>query len=102
MNQDQKQENSPDMTGEEADQVSIDGDKEESSVDEKTAVLNEIEELVVDGEEKSLAGGGSNAGSSGDAQEEAAITEGVVEDNMAEMDMEALFSATDSSFESVS
>ena len=30
MNQDQKQENSPEMTGEEADQVSIDGDKEGS------------------------------------------------------------------------
>ena len=43
MNQDQKQENSPEMTGEEADQVSIDGDKEESSVDEKTTVLNEVE-----------------------------------------------------------
>ena len=102
MNQDQKQENSPDMTGEEADQASIDGDNEESSADEKTTVSNEIEELVVDGEEKSLAGGESNAGSSGDAQEEDAVTEGVVEDNMAEMDMEALLSATDSSFESVS
>jgi hypothetical protein len=33
MNQDQKQENSPDMTGEEADQASIDGDHEESSAD---------------------------------------------------------------------
>ena len=102
MNQDQKQENSPDMTGEEADQVSIDGDKEEASIDEKTTVSNEIEELVVDGEEKSLAGGESNAGASGDAQEEDTVTEGVVEDNMAEMDMEALLSATDSSFESVS
>ena len=40
MNQDQKQENSPDMTGEEADQVSIDGDKEEASIDEKTTVSN--------------------------------------------------------------
>ena len=57
MNQDQKQENSPEMTGEEADQVSIDGDKEGSSVDyEKTTVLNEVEELVVDGEEESLGG----------------------------------------------
>ena len=102
MNQDQKQENSPEMTGEEADQVSIDGDKEESSVDEKTTVLNEVEELVVDGEEESLAGEESDAGSSGDAKEEAAVTESVVEDNMAEMDMEALLSATDSSFESVS
>ncbi|MCH2574215.1 30S ribosomal protein S1 [Candidatus Poribacteria bacterium] len=102
MNQDQKQENSPEMTGEEADQVSIDGDKEESSVDEKTTVLNEVEELVVDGEEESLAGEESDAGSSGDAEEEAAVTESVVEDNMAEMDMEALLSATDSSFESVS
>ena len=103
MNQDQKQENSPDMTGEEAGQVSIDGDKEEASIDEKTTVSNEIEELVVDGEEKSLAGGESNAGASGDAQEEEdTVTEGVVEDNMAEMDMEALLSATDSSFESVS
>ena len=102
MNQDQKQENSPEMTGEEADQVSIDGDKEESSVDEKTTVLNEVEELVVDGEEESLAGEESDAGSSGDAKEEAAVTESIVEDNMAEMDMEALLSATDSSFESVS
>ena len=102
MNQDQKQENSPDMTGEEAGQVSIDGDKEEASIDEKTTVSNEIEELVVDGEEKSLAGGESNAGASGDAQEEDTVTEGVVEDNMAEMDMEARLSATDSSFESVS
>ena len=102
MNQDQKQENSPEMTGEEADQVSIDGNKEESSVDEKTAVLNEVEELVVDGEEESIAGEESDAGSSGDAKEEAAVTESVVEDNMAEMDMEALLSATDSSFESVS
>ena len=102
MNQDQKQENSPEMTGEEADQVSIDGNKEESSVDEKTTVLNEVEELVVDGEEESLAGEGSDAGSSEDAKEEAAVTESVVEDNMAEMDMEALLSATDSSFESVS
>ena len=102
MNQDQKQENSPEMTGEEADQVSIDGNKEESSVDEKTTVLNEVEELVVDGEEESLAGEESDAGSSGDAKEEAAVTESVVEDNMAEMDMEALLSATDSSFESVS
>ena len=102
MNQDQKQENSPEMTGEEADQVSIDGDKEGSSVDEKTTVLNEVEELVVDGEEESLAGEESDAGSSGDAKEEAAVTESVVEDNMAEMDMEALLSATDSSFESVS
>jgi len=102
MNQDQKQENSPEMTGEEADQVSIDGDKEESSVDEKTTVLNEVEELVVDGEEESLAGEESDAGSSGDAEEEATVTESVVEDNMAEMDMEALLSATDSSFESVS
>ena len=102
MNQDQKQENSPEMTGEEADQVSIDGNKEESSVDEKTTVLNEVEELVVDGEEESLSGEESDAGSSGDAKEEAAVTESVVEDNMAEMDMEALLSATDSSFESVS
>ena len=102
MNQDQKQENSPEMTGEEADQVSIDGNKEESSVDEKTTVLNEVEELVVDGEEESLSGEKSDAGSSGDAKEEAAVTESVVEDNMAEMDMEALLSATDSSFESVS
>ena len=102
MNQDQKQENSPEMTGEEADQVSIDGDKEGSSVDEKTTVLNEVEELVVDGEEESLAGEESDAGSSGDAEEEATVTESVVEDNMAEMDMEALLSATDSSFESVS
>ena len=102
MNQDQKQENSPEMTGEEADQVSIDGNKEESSVDEKTTVLNEVEELVVDGEEESLAGEESDTGSSGDAKEEAAVTESVVEDNMAEMDMEALLSATDSSFESVS
>ena len=102
MNQDQKQENSPEMTGEEADQVSIDGNKEESSVDEKTAVLNEVEELVADGEEESIAGEESDAGSSGDAKEEAAVTESVVEDNMAEMDMEALLSATDSSFESVS
>ena len=102
MNQDQKQENSPEMTGEEADQVSIDGNKEESSVDEKTTVLNEVEELVVDGEEESLAGEESDAGSSGDAEEEATVTESVVEDNMAEMDMEALLSATDSSFESVS
>ena len=102
MNQDQKQENSPEMTGEEADQVSIDGDKEESSVDEKTTVLNEVEELVVDGEEESLSGEESDAGSSGDAKEEAAVTESVIEDNMAEMDMEALLSATDSSFESVS
>ena len=102
MNQDQKQENSPEMTGEEADQVSIDGNKEESSVDEKTTVLNEVEELGVDGEEESLAGEESDAGSSGDAKEEAAVTESVVEDNMAEMDMEALLSATDSSFESVS
>ena len=102
MNQDQKQENSPEMTGEEADQVSIDGDKEESSVDEKTTVLNEVEELVVDGEEESLAGEESDAGSSGDAEEETAVTESVIEDNMAEMDMEALLSATDSSFESVS
>ena len=102
MNQDQKQENSPEMTGEEADQVSIDGNKEESSVDEKTTVLNEVEELVVDGEEESLAGEESDADSSGDVKEEAAVTESVVEDNMAEMDMEALLSATDSSFESVS
>ena len=102
MNQDQKQENSPEMTGEEADQVSIDGNKEESSVDEKTTVLNEVEELVVDGEEESLSGEESDAGSSGDAKEEAAVTESVIEDNMAEMDMEALLSATDSSFESVS
>ena len=102
MNQDQKQENSPEMTGEEADQVSIDGDKEESSVDEKTTVLNEVEELVVDGEEESLAGEESDTGSSGDAKEEAAVTESVLEDDMAEMDMEALLSATDSSFESVS
>ena len=102
MNQDQKQENSPEMTGEEADQVSIDGNKEESSADEETTVLNEIEELGVDGEEESLAGEESDAGSSGDAKEEAAVTESVVEDNMAEMDMEALLSATDSSFESVS
>ena len=102
MNQDQKQENSPEITGEEADQVSIDGNKEESSVDEKTTVLNEVEELVVDGEEESLAGEESGAGSSGGAKEEAAVTESVVEDNMAEMDMEALLSATDSSFESVS
>ena len=102
MNQDQKQENSPEITGEEADQVSIDGNKEESSVDEKTTVLNEVEELVVDGEEESLAGEESDADSSGDAKEEAAVTESVVEDNMAEMDMEALLSATDSSFESVS
>ncbi|MAJ72830.1 30S ribosomal protein S1 [Candidatus Poribacteria bacterium] len=102
MNQDQKQENSPEMTGEEADQVSIDGNKEESSVDEKTTVLNEVEELGVDGEEESLAGEESDADSSGDAKEEAAVTESVVEDNMAEMDMEALLSATDSSFESVS
>ena len=102
MNQDQKQENSPEMTGEEADQVSIDGDKEGSSVDEKTTVLNEVEELVVDGEEESLAGEESDDGSSGDAEEEATVTESVVEDNMAEMDMEALLSATDSSFESVS
>ena len=102
MNQDQKQENSPEMTGEEADQVSIDGNKEESSVDEKATVLNEVEELAVDGEEESLAGEESDAGSSGDAEEEATVTESVVEDNMAEMDMEALLSATDSSFESVS
>ena len=102
MNQDQKQENSPEMTGEEADQVSIDGNEEESSVDEKTTVLNEVEELVVDGEEESLSGEESDAGSSGDAKEEAAVTESVIEDNMAEMDMEALLSATDSSFESVS
>ena len=102
MNQDQKQENSPEITGEEADQVSIDGNKEESSVDEKTTVLNEVEELVVDGEEESLSGEESDAGSSGDAKEEAAVTESVIEDNMAEMDMEALLSATDSSFESVS
>ena len=102
MNQDQKQENSPEMTGEEADQVSIDGNKEESSVDEKTTVLNEVEELVVDGEEESLSGEESDAGSSGDAKEEAAVTESVIEDDMAEMDMEALLSATDSSFESVS
>ena len=102
MNQDQKQENSPEMTGEEADQVSIDGNKEESSADEETTVLNEIEELGVDGEEESLAGEESDAGSSGDAEEEATVTESVVEDNMAEMDMEALLSATDSSFESVS
>ena len=102
MNQDQKQENSPEMTGEEADQVSIDGNKEESSADEETTVLNEVEELGVDGEEESLAGEESDAGSSGDAKEEAAVTESVVEDNMAEMDMEALLSATDSSFESVS
>ena len=102
MNQDQKQENSPEMTGEEADQVSIDGNKEESSADEETTVLNEIEELGVDGEEESLAGEESDTGSSGDAKEEAAVTESVVEDNMAEMDMEALLSATDSSFESVS
>ena len=102
MNQDQKQENSPEMTGEEADQVSIDGNKEESSVDEKTTVLNEVEELVVDGEEESLSGEESDAGSSGDAKEEAAVTESVLEDDMAEMDMEALLSATDSSFESVS
>ena len=107
MNQDQKQENSPEMTGEEADQVSIDGNKEESSVDEKTTVLNEVEELVVDGEEESLSGEESDAGSSGEAKEEAAVTESVIEDNMAEMDMaemdmEALLSATDSSFESVS
>ena len=61
MNQDQKQENSPEMTGEEADQVSIDGNKEESSVDEKTTVLNEVEELGVDGEEESLAGEESDA-----------------------------------------
>merc|ERR1711881_748748 len=46
--------------------------------------------------------GESDAGSSGDAKGEAAVTESVVEDNMAEMDMEALLSATDSSFESVS
>ncbi len=102
MNQDQKQENSPEITGEEADQVSIDGNKEESSVDEKTTVLNEVEELVVDGEEESLSGEESDAGSSGDAKEEAAVTESVLEDDMAEMDMEALLSATDSSFESVS
>ena len=102
MNQDQKQENSPEMTGEEADQVSIDGNKEESSADEETTVLNEVEELGVDGEEESLAGEESDAGSSGDAEEEATVTESVVEDNMAEMDMEALLSATDSSFESVS
>ena len=102
MNQDQKQENSPEITGEEADQVSIDGNKEESSVDEKTTVLNEVEELVVDGEEESLSGEESDAGSSGDAKEEVAVTESVIEDNMAEMDMEALLSATDSSFESVS
>ena len=102
MNQDQKQENSPEMTGEEADQVSIDGNEEESSVDEETTVLNEVEELVVDGEEESLSGEESDAGSSGDAKEEAAVTESVIEDNMAEMDMEALLSATDSSFESVS
>ena len=102
MNQDQKQENSPEMTGEEADQVSIDGNKEESSVDEKTTVLNEVEELVVDGEEESLAGEESDTDSSGDAKEEATVTESAVEDNMAEMDMEALLSATDSSFESVS
>ena len=102
MNQDQKQENSPEMTGEEADQVSIDGNKEESSVDEKATVLNEVEELAVDGEEESLAGEESDADSSGDVKEEAAVTESVVEDNMAEMDMEALLSATDSSFESVS
>ena len=102
MNQDQKQENSPEMTGEEADQVSIDGNKEESSADEETTVLNEVEELGVDGEEESLAGEESDTGSSGDAKEEAAVTESVVEDNMAEMDMEALLSATDSSFESVS
>ena len=102
MNQDQKQENSPEMTGEEADQVSIDGNKEESSVDEKTTVLNEVKELVVNGEEESLSGEESDAGSSGDAKEEAAVTESVIEDNMAEMDMEALLSATDSSFESVS
>ena len=102
MNQDQKQENSPDMTGEEADQVSIDGNKEESSADEETTVLNEVEELGVDGEEESLAGEESDTDSSGDAKEEAAVTESVVEDNMAEMDMEALLSATDSSFESVS
>ena len=102
MNQDQKQENSPEITGEEADQVSIDGNEEESSVDEETTVLNEVEELVVDGEEESLSGEESDAGSSGDAKEEAAVTESVIEDNMAEMDMEALLSATDSSFESVS
>ena len=102
MNQDQKQENSPEMTGEEADQVSIDGNKEESSADEETTGLNEVEELGVDGEEESLAGEESDAGSSGDAEEEATVTESVVEDNMAEMDMEALLSATDSSFESVS
>lgn len=103
MNQDQKQENSPEMTGEEADQVSIDGNKEESSIDEKTTVLNEVEELAVDGKEESLAGEEPDSGSSGDAkEEEAAVTESVVEDNMAEMDMEALLSATDSSFESVS
>jgi len=102
MNQDQKQENSPEITGEEADQVSIDDNKEESSVDEKTTVLNEVEELVVDGEEESLSGEESDAGSSGDAKEEAAVTESVLEDDMAEMDMEALLSATDSSFESVS
>ncbi|MBP97786.1 30S ribosomal protein S1 [Candidatus Poribacteria bacterium] len=102
MNQDQKQENSPEMTGEEADQVSIDGNKEESSVDEKTTVLNEVEELVVDSEEELLSGEESDAGSSGDAKEEAAVTESVIEDDMAEMDMEALLSATDSSFESVS
>ena len=102
MNQDQKQENSPEMTGEEADQVSIDGNKEESSADEETTVLNEVEELGVDGEEESLAGEESDTDSSGDAKEEAAVTESVVEDNMAEMDMEALLSATDSSFESVS
>ena len=102
MNQDQKQENSPEMTGEEADQVSIDGNKEESSADEETTVLNEVEELGVDGEEESLSGEESDAGSSGDAKEEAAVTESVLEDDMAEMDMEALLSATDSSFESVS
>ena len=86
MNQDQKQENSPEMTNEEVEQVALDNTDERSVVDEKTISNADGEPAI----EEDI------------AQTAEATTQDASEDNMDEMDMETLLSATDNSFESVS
>jgi small subunit ribosomal protein S1 len=100
MNQDQKQENSPEMTNEEVEQVALDNTDERSVVDEKT-ISNADEGSVVD--EKTISNADGEPAIEEDiAQTAEATTQDASEDSMDEMDMETLLSATDNSFESVS
>ena len=116
MNQDQKQENSPEITNEEVEENESDdqaqpavseelpdtiSEQDAPSDNDSEANLNETPEVEITSAPETSEDSVEAIDSSGSEKDDVS-SDNPTEDNMVEMDMETLLSATDSSFETVS